>query len=152
MTVTAMPKQEAPAGAAAPADPPKSKKKLLIIIVAVLALGGGGWYMFLKPPAPEGPPVPGDVVTMEPIQLNLAGGHYLRIGIALQAVAGAGAHGPLDGSKALDAVIDQFSGRTIAEVNDPKKRAQMKEALVSEMDELYHHEVMDVYFTEFVTQ
>lgn len=151
MTVTAIPSQAVPAGTEAPADPPKSRKKLLVTIVAVLALGAGGWFMFLKP-TPEGPPVPGEMIAMEPIQLNLAGGHYLRIGIALQAITGAGGHGPLDGSKALDAVIDQFSGRSIAEVNDPKKRAQMKEALVSQMDELYHHEVMDVYFTEFVTQ
>ena len=50
--------------------------------------------------AGRAPPKPGEVVTLEPIQINLAAGHYLRIGIALQLTAKA--H-EADGSKALDA-------------------------------------------------
>ncbi len=150
MTVTAIPQTAAPTDAD-PAPEKGGKKKLIMILVAVLALGGGGYFMFLKP-APDGPPEPGEVIKLEPIQVNLAGGHYLRIGIALQAVAGAGGHGPLDGSKALDAVIAEFSGLPMTEVNDPKHRAKLKTELEKELDELYHHEVMGVYFTEFVTQ
>lgn len=150
MTVTAIPQTTAPADAdAAPAK--GGKKKLIMIIVAVLALGGGGYFMFLKP-KPDGPPVPGEVITLEPIQVNLTAQHYLRIGIALQAVEGAGSHGPLDGSKALDATIEVFSGLPMEKVNDPKHRAKLKKELEKELDELYHHEVMGVYFTEFVTQ
>lgn len=150
MTVTAIPQTAAPAGAEE-APEKGSKKKLIMILVAVLALGGGGYFMFLKP-KPAGPPEPGEVIKLEPIQVNLAGGHYLRIGIALQAVVGAGGHGPIDGSKALDAVIAEFSGLPMNEVNDPKQRAKLKKGLEKELDELYHHEVMGVYFTEFVTQ
>ena len=58
-----------------------------------------------RPPAEQ--PEPGEVVTLEPIQINLAGGHYLRIGLALQLTADA--H-EADGSKALDATIELFSG------------------------------------------
>lgn len=147
MTVTAMPKtkdvDETPA-APAKAGP----KKLIMILVAVLALGGGGYYLFLKP-APTGPPEPGEVVTLEPIQINLAAEHYLRIGIALQLVAGA--H-KADGSKALDATISVFSGLPMDEVNDPEHRTELKKELEKELEELYHHEVMGVYFTEYVTQ
>jgi flagellar FliL protein len=38
------------------------------------------------------------------------------------------------------------------EVLDPKKRKHLKEELLKEVEHLYHDEVMDLYFTEFVTQ
>ena len=57
-----------------------------------------------------------------------------------------------DGSKALDAAIELFSGREITEVNDAKERLKLKEELVKELDDLYEGEVMDVYFTQFVSQ
>lgn len=150
MTVTAIPQTAAPADAT---DVPEkgSKKKLILILVAVLAIGGGGYFMFLKP-TPAGPPEPGEVIALESIQVNLAAGHYLRIGIALQTIAGAGAHGPIDGSMALDAVIAEFSGLPMEKVNDPKHRAKLKKDLLHDLGELYHHEVMGVFFTEFVTQ
>lgn len=147
MTVTAIP--QTGTEAAAPEAPKKSKKKLIIILVAVLALAGGGYMMFLKPKPPPGPPVPGEVVTLEPIQINLAANHYLRIGIALQLTEGTA---EADGSKALDATIGVFSGLPMDEVNDAKRRAKLKKELTKELAELYEHEVMGVYFTEFVTQ
>lgn len=146
MTVTAIP--QAPAAPAAEAPPEKkSKKKLIMILVAVLAVGGGG-YFFMKP-APAGPPEPGEVVKLDAIQINLAAEHYLRIGIALQLTASA--H-EAEGSKALDATINLFSGLAMAEVNNPKKREELKKELEKELEHLYHDEVMGVYFTEFVTQ
>lgn len=150
MSVTAMPKTATGAEEAAAAPKAKSKKKLIIILVAVLALGGGGAYMFLKPAPEKKEPVAGEVVALDPIQINLADSHYLRVGIALQ-LTDAATHGA-EGSKALDATIDQFSGVTMAEVQDPKKRREMKKELAKTLDKLYHHEVMEVYFTEFVTQ
>lgn len=151
MTVTTMPPTTAVEGEndkkGKKDKKPKSKKKLIIILVAVLAIGGGA-YKFLAP-APKGPPVPGTVVTLDPIQINLAGDHYLRIGIALQMVAGAAA---ADGSKALDATIDVFSGLPMTEANNSSKRELFKKDLVKRLDTAYDHSVMGVYFTEFVTQ
>lgn len=147
MSVTTMPpgsKEQAPADEAKGGK----VKKLAIIGLAVLLLGGGGWYQFLRP-KPEKDPVPGEVVALESIQLNLAGGHYLRIGIALQLEEGA--H-EVDGSKALDATIETFSGLAISEVTSPKDRRHKKEELEKVLEEEYHGEVMGVYFTEFVTQ
>ena len=147
MTVTAIPNST---GAAAEAtEPParRSRKKLVLVLVAVLAIGGGGYY-FMRP-APASAPKPGEVVKLEPIQVNLAAAHYLRIGIALQLVEGAE---EVDGSKALDATIGEFSGLGMAEVNDPAKRAEYKKALEKELDERYEGDVLGVYFTEFVTQ
>lgn len=124
------------------------KKKIIIVLVLVLVLGGAGWFFFLRdtePPKPE----PGEVVALEPIQINLADGHYLRIGIALQ--FSAEVH-DTDGSKALDSVIELFSGTDTAELAKPGHRSELKKELSKELKHSYHGEVLDVYFTEFVTQ
>ena len=103
----------------------------------------------MSPADAEAAPEPGEVVKVDPIQLNLAGGHYLKIGIALQLTADA--H-EADGAKALDATIDLFSGRTMDQLTRPENREKLKAELEKELEELYHGEVMGVYFTDFVTQ
>ncbi len=124
-------------------------KKILILVVLLAVVGGAVWFFFLKP-KPVAPPEPGEVVTLEPIQINLAAGHYLRVGIALQLTTKV-AH-EADGSKALDATIAVFSGKEMEEVLNPKERKHLKEELLTELEHLYHGDVMDVYFTEYVTQ
>lgn len=148
MTVTSIPQVPTTDEAVEDGKGARSPKKLVMILVTVLALGGGGYWFALKP-APAGPPKPGQVVKLDPIQVNLAAGHYLRVGIALQLVEGVK---EADGSKALDATIDEFSGLAMSDVNDPRKRATYKKALEKELAHRYHDEVMGVYFTEFVTQ
>lgn len=148
-TTTAAPPEEKAAA------PKKSKKKLIIIIAVVLLLGGGGYWFVLKPKgAEDGPPEPGTVVPLDHVQINLAEGHYLRLGLSLQLTADAGGegHGEFDGSRALDAAIDVFSGRSVAEVAKEGQRAKLKQELVHLLEERYHGDVMDVYFTEFVTE
>lgn len=147
MSVTAMPSADLESGESAEERPRRSRKKLVVVLVTVLALGGGG-YWFLRP-KPAAPPKPGDVVKLEPIQVNLAASHYLRVGIALQLVQGAK---EADGSKALDAAIAEFSGLGMTEVNDPAKRAEYKAQLEKVLAKRYDGQVMGVYFTEFVTQ
>jgi flagellar FliL protein len=148
MTVTAIPQAPEKEAKDETGAPGRSKKKLIMILVAFLAIGGGGYWFFLKP-APSGPPQPGAVVQLDAIQINLAASHYLRVAIALQLVQGVK---EADGSKALDATIDEFSGQSMTDVNDPAKRAAYKKALEKELDHRYDGEVMGVYFTEFVTQ
>lgn len=139
----------------------KSKKKLLIIVLAaVLLLGGGGAaYFFLLAPkggeeaavVEEPEPEPGAVVAVDSISINLAGGHYLRLGLGLQLTAEAGEETP-DTARALDLAIALFSQRSVDEVSDLAQRAALKEELVHQLEEAYEGEVMDVYFTDFVTQ
>ncbi len=143
------------AGEAEEATTKGGRKKLVLVAVLVVALvAAGAWWFLLKPSggeeeaAPE--PVPGDVVALEAISVNLADGHYLRVGIALQATADA-AHAP-EGSHALNLLIDTFTGRTVEELATTETRAALQEELAHQVEEAYHHEVMDVYFTEFVTQ
>jgi flagellar FliL protein len=146
MTVTAIP--QAPAKAAEEPKEKKSKKKLIIILVAVIALAGGA-YMFVLKPKPTGPPIPGNVVKLDPIQINLASSHYLRLTMALQMVQGAP---DADGSKAADAAINIFSGLPMSEVNQTSERLALKKVLEKKLGTLYDKQVMGVYFAEFVTQ
>ncbi|RYV50013.1 flagellar basal body-associated FliL family protein [Pengzhenrongella frigida] len=155
--------RESKVAEAAPADTKKKKKsgkkpkKLVLIIgaaVAVLAVGGAAYFFLLKPggePAAEPAPVPGAVVSVEAVSINLSDGHYLRLGLGLQLTADVGEEAP-DTSKALDHAIALFSGHTVEEVSDPVTREALKAELVSELAEAYEGEVMDVYLTDFVTQ
>jgi len=147
----------ASAEAEAEAPAKKSKKKLMIIVlVVVLAVGGGAAYVLLGKkgggePAAVPPPEKGAVLTIEPVSLNLAEGHYLRLGLALQLTKDAGEETP-DTAAALDHAIALFSGHTIAEVSDPATRDALKAELVGQLDEVYEGKVMDVYLTNYVTQ
>src|SRR5437763_11496353 len=95
----------------------KSKKRLIMIVAVVLLLAGGGYMMMGKKKKPAEPPKPkpGVVVSLDPITVNLAGGHFLKLGLALQAVAGT-KEDP-NGSQALDIAIDEFSNKSITDLS-----------------------------------
>jgi flagellar FliL protein len=141
--------------AEAPAEAPekKSKKKLLIIVAAVVVLlggGGGAYFAFFSGPTKVPAPVPGKVVIMDAITLNLTEGHFLKLKLALQATVDV-AELP-DGSKAADIAISQFSNLSVAELSSNTAREKAKEALIKKVEKAYEGEIMDVYFTEFVMQ
>ncbi|MCX6400728.1 MAG: flagellar basal body-associated FliL family protein [Propionibacteriales bacterium] len=135
-----------------PAAEPEAKSgkvKMIGIILAVVGLAAGGAWQFALKPKGEVEAKPGEVVRLEPIQVNLAGGHYLRLGLALQLVEGA--H-EVDGSPALDSAITVFSGRPVGEVNKPEAREELRHDLEELLHERFHGDVMEVLFTEYVTQ
>ncbi|HVQ93272.1 MAG TPA: flagellar basal body-associated FliL family protein [Mycobacteriales bacterium] len=146
-TTTAL--KAADGDAAAEPKKKKSKKKLIIIVVAVLLLGGGGYFMFGKK-KPVAAPKPGAVVAMEAITINLTGGHFLKLGLAIQATAVV--KEVPDGSKALDLAIAELSNRSVAELSTNKARETIKAELKEKVIEAYEGEVMDLFFTEFVMQ
>lgn len=154
---------------AAPAETDAKKKKgpnklvLALVAIIVLLAGGGGAYFFLlaPKPAPSAEEVAkakeaeekaklGAVTTIEPISVNLADGHFLKIGIALQQSAEVAE--AVDGSKALDTVIELYSGKTMEEIGSTEGRDATKAELVKEIEEAYPDEVLDVYFTQYVMQ
>ena len=153
-----MSEKEAPAEA-----PKKSKKMLIIILIALVVLGGGGAgaFFMLKgdtAEAKEAEPVKGAVVAMDnAITINLADGHFLKMGFTLQLTADAGEEAP-DLSEAIDLAIDQYTGMEIAELETEKGREKAKEELLEKIEEAYYEEeekkqiVMGIYFTQFVTQ
>ena len=133
----------------------RSKKKLVIIAAPVLLIliGAAVWFFLLRgggEEKAEPAPLPGVVVRMDPISINLAGGHYLKVGIALQATIDA--HEEPEGSHAQDLAVTLLSGRTVEELADGAAREAIKAELKAEVTESYEHSVMDVWFYEFVTQ
>lgn len=147
MTVTAMPPKAGEAPNTEEEVKGSRKKKMVLALVLAMVLGATGWF-FLKP-SPPSEPVAGAVVSLEPIQVNLAGGHYLRLGLALQMAEGAE---EAEGAKALDAAISIFSGREIADLARGQQREELRAELLEHLDAAYGGDVLGVYFTEFVTQ
>lgn len=148
------------AGRVIGAEPPAAEKKkrnpLVWVLVVVLLGVAAGWYFLLGPgaepagPAVEPAPEPGAVQVVEPISLNLANGHYLRIGLGLQLTKDV--HEEVDAARALDITIELFSGRTVDDVASAEGRAALKTELASRLSEAYDGDVMGVYFTDYVTQ
>jgi flagellar FliL protein len=132
------------------------RKKLLLLVLVILLAGAGAAYFFLfaSGEAVAEEPVAGDVLVLEPIAVNLAGGGYLKIGVTLQfteegSAAGHGGGGP-DGSKATDLIISTFSQAAPGDVTGA--REALKAALEEKIIEAYHGDVMDIYYNEYVTQ
>jgi flagellar FliL protein len=149
MTVTAMPKGEEEQAQ----DGKKGRRVKLIAFVLVLVVAAAaGYFLVLAPKKGDTPPKPvaGAVLPLDSQQINLAAGHYLRLGIALQLTDKAGEE--VDGSKALDAAITVFSGLPVEDVTRNGGREALKKKLLADLEKRYEDEVMDVYFTEFVTQ
>lgn len=107
----------------------------------------------------------GPVVVLDKITLNLADGHMLQVGLALElspeAEAGdGGGHGgeaatddPTKGyAKALDATIGVLGNETMAGLSAPGGRDGAKAQLEAVLHELYHGEIVGVYFHQFVMQ
>ncbi|HST49322.1 flagellar basal body-associated FliL family protein [Jatrophihabitans sp.] len=130
----------------------KSKKKFIVLAVVVLLLGAVAKFTVLKPSgaAADAKPVPGHVLAMPDMTLNLAGGHYLRIKLALQTVEGTSEE--LDTSEASQAVIEVFSDRPVAELTGEAARSKAKKELLVKLQKVYPKQIMDVIYTEFFTQ
>jgi len=127
------------------------KKKLILILAVVLVAAGAGAYFFLfAGSAKASAPTPGAVVALDPVAVNLAGGGYLKVGVALQLTSGAAEAKP-DGSKAIDLIISTFSQARPADVNGA--RDALKAALQQKIIKAYGaDEVMGIYYTNYVTQ
>jgi flagellar FliL protein len=128
------------------------KKKLIVILLVVLLAAGGGAYFFLfSGSAKADAPVAGEVLKLDPIAVNLAGGGYLKVGVTLQLVEGVGGEGSaVDGAKALDLVISTFSQAQPKDVTGA--RDALKKALEQKIVAAYDGEVMGIYYSEYVTQ
>jgi len=134
-------------------EPPrarKSRKKLVLLVVLLAIVAGAGAFVMHGRGQASATPVPGEVVKLEPIYVNLADGHYLKLGVAMQ--ASASAPKDLDGSMALDAAITVFSNEPMDDLSSPASRAKLKADLVKRITHAYDGHVYDVYFTEFVMQ
>jgi flagellar FliL protein len=125
-------------------------KKFVMILVAVLVVGGVGYKMFA--PKHVGPPTGGDVVAMDPTTLNLQGGHYLKVAIAIQLVQGKASVTGFKTSHAAELTIDEFSDRTVESLSTYAARKRLVTDLTDKIKAAYPGEVFEVFLTQFVTQ
>ena len=130
----------------------KSRKKLVVVLVLALALAGAGYKLFLATPAKAGPPAAGETVVMDPTTVNLSGGHYLKIGVAIQLVKGKATAADFQSSQAYELVIDQFSNRTVASLSSNATRKTLAKQLERDIEKAYPGEVFRTFLTQFVTQ
>jgi flagellar FliL protein len=133
----------------------KRSGKLKIIIVVVLLLAGGAAAKFtvLAPKAAaKGPvkPVPGPVIAMDELTLNLDSGHFLRLKLSLQTTKGTSSD--LDVTEGTQAVIDEFSNRPVAALTGGPARDKARADLLTKLQKIYPKQIMGVYYTEFVMQ
>ena len=147
---------------AAAAEAPKKSKKMLIIIAAVVLVvlggGGAGAFFMLRGDTAEAKeePVKGMVTALEnTLTLNLADGHYLKMGFAIQQTE-EGGHEAVDINEALNIAIETYTGRDVAELSTDEGRNAVKAEFLEKLKKAYTKDgvemVMDVYFTSFVTQ
>lgn len=143
---------------------PRSKKRLLLLIALLVLVGGGagGYVMFQGKsapatdgaPKPKPTPVPGITLALDPITVNLAGGRYLRIGIAIQFSTKATAKDGTqpDGARALDQAILYLSDKQAEDLQTPEQIDAAKQELTSRLSAAYDDNVMEVLLTQFVIQ
>ncbi|MBB5473274.1 flagellar basal body-associated FliL family protein [Cellulomonas hominis] len=122
-------------------------------VSAALVGAGAAWFL-LRPSPGAATDVSevklGDVQTIEPISINLANGRYLRLGLGLQLTAEVAED--VDTVKALDLAIALFSQRPVEEIATRDGRDALKDELAAQLADVYHGEVVDVYFSNFVYQ
>ncbi|QDC23652.1 flagellar basal body-associated FliL family protein [Georgenia yuyongxinii] len=134
---------------------PRRGKGVLVSLAVVIVVLVAAAAFLLRPWESEAAAAPeqvelGLVVPVEPISINLADGHYLRLGFSIQLTKDATTE--LQVARALDLAIGVFSGKPLAEINDPALREELKTELVRQLSETFDGEVVDVYLTDYVTQ
>jgi flagellar FliL protein len=130
----------------------KSKKKLIIIIVAVLVVALVGYKMFMpKKAVKPGPPVPGAVVAIDPMTLNLQGGRFLKVGVSLQEIK-TPKDKVLETSKATNIMVETLSNMTMASLATKAGKDSVKANLLKQMEAAYPGDLMGIDWTSFVMQ
>jgi flagellar FliL protein len=139
-------------------------KLILMIVPTVLLVLAVVYFLFLKPSAapPAAAAAPsatpsaspsykkGPVLQIEPITINLANGHFLKLGMALQETADAGEE--MNGAHALDRAIALYSNKSMDELASKDGREKSKEKLLEQVMEDYEKKVFAIYYTTFVMQ
>jgi len=159
--------EEAPAESTR--KPTRKRTRLVLLLLVVVLLAGAFLERSVllgsspKKAAGSHKPEPGVIVQLDAMTLNLADGHFLKLGLALQLTKqasgsaaapaqGAAAAPAVDGAPAQDAAITVLGERTYAQLLAPGGRTRARQSLQREVATRYGGKVMRVYFTEFVMQ
>ena len=113
-----------------------------------------------EPEVPESETI-ASIVSLDAVNVNLAGGHYLRIAVSLglgleEDPATAGGHedggAEFPTAPVADLVLSTFAGREIETLATPTGREAARQDLLAGIDEFYGETIATVFFTEFVMQ
>jgi len=91
---------------------------------------------------------PGKILSVDPVTVNLANGHFLKIGVGLQETLDAGEE--VSPAPAIDCIITEFSGKTVDELATHEGRDAARKALLTMIYTAYEKKVFKVYFNSFV--
>lgn len=139
------------------------KKKLMILVPLILLLSAGGAYeMVLKPkPKKVVPKLAGTLVGLgDPFTVNLAGGHYGRISVAVlvstappAAAAGSDTGVVLPENDAVRAVVtDDLTGIDSSRLIDRGERHALLGRILSDLKKSTDEPVTRVLFTDVAVQ
>lgn len=148
----------------------KGKSNLVPALVLAVGLAAGGYFMGGSGSeataatddveSVDVAPEPGSTVGLESITVNLDGGRFLRVGVALQMTADfepVDDHGEYhfeaaDEGRMRDQLIAMFAGRTSGSLVGAEQLAEVKSELLERANELFDGQVLEVYLTDFVMQ
>jgi flagellar protein FliL len=138
------------------------KKKLLILVPLILLLGAGGTYeMVLKPkPKVVVPKLNGTLVSLgDAFTVNLAGGHYGRISVAVlvnpapAASADASVPVTLPENDAVRAIVtDDLTGVDANHLINRSERDALVARILSDLKKSTDEPVTKVFFTDVAVQ
>ncbi len=162
---------------ATPNEGKGGKGRLIVIVVLCFVLAGAGFFLggrlsgggdaeaaTAEEPVEEPDPEIVKIVELEPVNVNLADGHYLRIAIALglsehalHADEGGGGHGGgeefvFETAPASDLVVGTFSGRHMEDLQSQEGRDTARHDLFEGLENFYGEDIITVFLTEFVMQ
>jgi flagellar FliL protein len=137
-------------------------KKALILLPVLLVVVGGVYKVMLAPKSKPGP-VPKIAGAVVPLQkeflLNLSGGRYAKVSVALvmEHPAAAGGHAAgaagLPQEAAIRAVVtDELTGLDASHLVDRKHRHELLEKIGKAIHKSTDEEVEEVLFTDITVQ
>lgn len=142
-----------------------TRKKLIFVAIGVLVVAGLAYKMVLAPKSESKVKVEGTVYVMpKEFLLNLAGGRYAKVTVALvlapgQSTGGEGAVTPPEGFGTLEQeplvrqiVTDNLTGVPAAELTSRKQRHDLQARIRKEVDKTTDVKTRGIVFTDLVVQ
>jgi flagellar FliL protein len=143
----------------------KGRKKLIIIAIGVLVVAGLAYKMVLAPKSESKEKVEGTVYVMpKEFLLNLAGGRYAKMTVALvlapgQSAAGSSTTPPPEGFGTLEQeplvrqiVTDTITGVPASDLTSRKDRHRFQEEIRKEVDKTTDVKTKAIVFSDLVVQ
>jgi flagellar FliL protein len=143
----------------------KGRNKLIIIAIGVLVVAGLAYKMVLAPKSESKEKVEGTVYVMpKELLLNLAGGRYAKMTVALvlapgQSAAGSSEDTPPEGFGTLEQeplvrqiVTDTITGVPAADLTSRKDRHRMQVEIRKEVDKTTDVKTKAIVFSDLVVQ